>query len=84
MIGEVCWDICFFLELGEGMESYNIQNGGQVVSQRKIRVLLSEERKGILGRQKSDTCPSHSPCPFILLLAFEVYEKMDHFTISIL
>lgn len=40
--------------------------------------LLSEERKGI-GKAKNGTCPSHYPCPFILLLAFEIYGKSGLF-----
>lgn len=61
------------------MESYNIQNGGQVVPQRKIRVLLSEEERKGIGKAKNDTCPSHYFCPFILLLAFEICEKNGPF-----
>lgn len=81
----VCWDICFFLELGEGMESYNIQNGGQVVPQRKIRVLLSEEeRKGILGRQKMTHVHHITSALLFYFWLLKSVKKMDHFIIIIL
>lgn len=74
MIGQV-WGICLFLELGEWVGSNSIQNGRQAVPQRKIRVLLPEEERKGVAKAKNDTRPSHAPCSFILLLAFEIYEK---------
>lgn len=79
MIGQV-WDICLFLDFlepGQWMGSNTIQSGGQVVPQRKMRVLLpEEERKGYWEGKKWHTSITF---PLLFYFTFEIYEKNGPF-----